>query len=212
MNRVEAVRTLQERISQMQPLRLGDDALPTPAQLRPLFPGGALRKGSAVQVQGSLQLSLAMLSAASASGAWCGVIGVRGLGFEAAAQLGIALERFIVIPDPGRHALSIAGTLSETLAVVLLHPPERTQPGDIERLAARLRDHGTALIALGPWPRAESRLRVTASRWSGLGQGHGMLDAHEIVVRSEDRRGPRQHTVRFQSGRLARPAVQVGAS
>lgn len=202
MNQLAAVHSLKQRIAEMQPLRLGEGGLPVAPELRELLPGGALRAGAATAVQGSLQLSLALLATVSASGAWCGAIGLPELGIEAAAQTGIALDRFVLVPDPGAQALGIAGILSEVLAAVLLRPEGAPKPGDVERLAARLREGGTALVVLGEWPRADTVLRVTGSRWTGLGQGHGMLDAHELSVQSMDRRGPRRHTVRFNGGRL----------
>ncbi len=202
MNQAVTVRTLQQRITQMQPLRLDERALPTPPELRKLMPNGALRTGTSTTVQGSLQLTLALIAAASASGAWCGAIGVPELGIEAAAGLGLALERFVLVPDPGSHALSIAGTLSEVLTAVVLRPSGPMLAGDMSRLSAKLRDRGTALIVLGPWSGAESHLRVTSSRWTGLGEGHGLLDTHELTVQSSDRRGSLRHTVRFTEGRL----------
>ena len=205
MNHAATVRSLRERITQMQPLRLADETLPTPQELQELLPWHGLRRGSAVTVQGSAQLSLALLSAVSVSGAWCGAVGLRHFGVEAAARLGLSLERFVVVPEPGRHAIAITATLSEVFSAVLLAPPAEARPGEAERLAARLREHGTALIVLGSWPRAESALQVTASRWEGLGRGHGLLDTHELSVRTQDRRGPRQHTVTFRAGRLAQP-------
>lgn len=202
MNQLATVRSLQQRITEMQPVRLDDRALPTPPELRALLPGGALRRGTITTVQGSLELGLALLASTSASGAWCGAIGVPELGLEAAAGLGIALERLILVPDPGSHALTIAGSLSEVLTAVLLRAGREMRPAEAGRLAARLRDHGTALIVLGPWPGAEGRLSVTGSRWAGLGYGHGMLDVHDLTVQSNDRRGQLRHRVRFSGGRL----------
>lgn len=121
MNQLATVRSLQHRISSMQAARL-DHGLPTPPELRPLLPGGALRRGSSVAVQGSLQLALALLCGASASGAWCGVIGVPNLGIEAAAQLGLSLERLVLVPRPGAHELTITGMLSEVLTALVLCP------------------------------------------------------------------------------------------
>lgn len=201
MNQLATVRSLQQRIATLQPARL-DRGLPTPPALRPLLPGGALRKGAPVAVQGSLQLSLALLSSASAGGAWCGIIGVPRLNIEAAAQAGLALERLVLIPEPGKHALAIAGMLSEVLTVLVYSPETPPSPGDAERLNARLRDHDTALVVTNAWPRSDTALRVTASRWSGLGFGHGLLHTHELAVLSTDRRGQRTHTVRFRDGQL----------
>lgn len=206
MSSATTVRTLQQRITEMQPLRLDDRALPTAPGLRALLPGGALRKGASYAVQGSQQLALSMLSEASASGAWCGVIGCPTFGAESATALGIALDRCILIPEPGSDALSLSGSLSEILTVVLLYPATRPRPGEVERISARLREHGTALVVAGEWPHPESSLRVTASKWRGLGAGYGFLDEREIAVQSQDRRGTLRHTVRFADGGVVDPA------
>ncbi len=211
MNSTATVHSLQQRISQMQPVRLDERALPTPPGLRGLLPGGALHAGSSYTVRGSAQLALAFLAAASAAGAWCGVIGLPAFGAEAAAALGIALDRCILIPEPGSEAISLAGALSEALTVVLVHQPQRPRAGDAERIAARMREHGSALLVSGEWPHPESALRVTASRWTGLGHGTGVLAEREIAVQSQDRRGVRQHRVRFADGALAELATDAAS-
>jgi hypothetical protein len=39
------------------------------------------------------------------------------------------------------------------------------------------------LVPLGAWPEpADLRLAVTSSAWSGLGQGHGRLQARQVEV------------------------------
>ena len=209
MNASATVRSLQQRITQMQPLRLDDRALPTPTALRPLLPGGALRKGSSYTVHGSQQLALALLAAASAAGSWCGVVGIPTFGAEAAAELGIALDRCVLIPDPGTDALGLAGALSEVLTVVLLRTPAQPGPGDAERISARLREHGSALVVAGEWPHPESTLSVVGSRWSGLGRGEGTLMDRELTVESQDRRGVHRHLVHFRNGVLATPATSA---
>lgn len=193
---------LQRRIDEMQSLRLGEHALPTPPELRSLLPGGSLRAGAVYSVRGSWQLALAFLAEASRDGAWCGVLGCPAFGAEAAASLGIALDRCVLIPRPGPHALSIAGTLCETLAVTVARFPSRTSAGDVERLMARLREQGSALIVVGDWTRTESSLTVLSSRWAGLGAGHGSLATRELTVGSRDRRGSLRHTVGFRRGCL----------
>lgn len=207
MNSTTTVRSLQQRITEMQPLRLDDRALPTAPGLRSLLPGGALKKGASYSVRGSQQLALSLLSEASASGAWCGVIGCPTFGAESATALGIALDRCILIPEPGSDAIGLSGALSEILTVVLLVPSERPRPGEVERISARLREHGTALVIAGEWPHPESALHVTASKWEGLGAGYGFLDEREIAVQSQDRRGTLRHTVRFAGGSVVDPAA-----
>lgn len=193
--------SLQRRIDEMQSQRMVGAALPTPDALRPLFPGGGLRKGAAYAVHGSTALGLALLSEASTSGDWCAVVGIGHLGAEAISGLGVALDRCVFIPDPGEHALTVAGALIETIPLVLVRaaPPGH---GEAARLAAKLRDSGSALVSLSGWPRAETQLHVTDIRWTGLGQEHGFLATRELSVQSLDRRGTRTHTVRFVNGRI----------
>ncbi len=194
--------SLQHRIDTMQSLRLAERTLPTAGPLRPLLPAGGLRKGAAYAVHGSATLGLALLAEASAAGEWCGIVGAPDLHPEAAARLGVALDRCALVPRPGTRALGIASTLAETLSLVLVYDISAPTHRDAARLAAKLRDSGAALIVLGDWPRAESELRVTASRWSGLGEGHGVLRGRELTVRSQDRRGVTVHRVHLETGRL----------
>ncbi|KIP53919.1 hypothetical protein [Leucobacter komagatae] len=202
MSSAASIPDLRQRITEMQPLRIDERALPTAPGLGALLPGGALRAGSAYSVQGSWQLALAFLAEASRGGAWCGVLGCPAFGAEAAVSLGIALDRCVLIPEPGRHALTLAGTLSETLSVVVARFDTRVSPADIERLGARLREHGSALVVVGEWAKSESRLTVVSSRWTGLGAGNGALATRELTVQSEDRRGTKRHSVRFERGCL----------
>ena len=206
MSSSATVHALQQRIAEMQPVRLGDQTLPTAEKLSSLFPDGSLRKGASYAVHGSTSLAVAMLSEASRSGAWCGMIGLPAVGIESAVDQGVALDRCVLIPHAGEQALSIAHTLSEVLTVILLRPEHSARPSEVERLSARLRDHGAALIVLGEWPRVTGTLEVIHSAWHGLSPGHGMLTTREMTVKSRDRRGVRHHTLRFTEGRLAPPA------
>lgn len=211
MPSVSTVRELQQRIADMQPLRLGENALPTASELAPLLPDRALRKGASYSVHGSTMLAMALLAEASGRGAWCGVIGVPGFGAEAAAALGVALERCVLIPRPGDHDLSIVHSLSEVFTLLLLRPSSRPSPGEAERISARLRDHGAALVVLGDWPRTDAELRVTESSWSGLDTGHGILRVRDLTVQSRNRKGVARRTLRFADGALAPRRVASAA-
>ena len=197
MSSPAALQTLQQRINAMQPQRLDARTLPTASGLVPLLPGGALRAGAMYSVRGSWQLALMFLTEASQRGSWCGVLGCPSFGAEAAAELGVALDRCVLIPNPGEHALSIAGSLSDTFEVIVARFDAHVSPANIERLSARLREHGTALVVMGDWARGESRLTVLNSRWSGLGRGSGLLKGRELTVQTEDRRGAQTHTLRW---------------
>lgn len=194
--------SLQQRINEMQPLRMGVRNLPTAAGLAPLLPGGALAAGATYSVRGSWQLALSFIAEASRQGAWCGVLGCPHFGAESAVSLGIALDRCVLVPTPGKHGLSIAGSLSETLQVLVARFDHGTSAAYAERLSARLREHGTALIVFGEWARTESRLSVVNSHWAGLGTGTGTLTGRELTVVSEDRRGTQRHAVRWSEDGL----------
>lgn len=183
------VAQLQQRIQGMQATKLSTTALPTLSALAEILPGGALREGAAYSVDGSTTLVMALLAGPSQSGAWCGVVGLPNFGAEAAARFGIDLERLVLVPAPGEQWLTVTAALVDVLTVVVTRPPRRASDADVARLGARLRQRGCALIVVGEWPQSEAQLRVTASRWSGVGRGHGLLTGREVTVSSSGRTG-----------------------
>jgi hypothetical protein len=167
----------------------GDRPLPVLPALEPLFPAGGLRRGSAVTVRGSASLLLALLAGPSRQGAWCGVVGLPGLGLAAAAEAGIALDRLALVPDPGRDWPAVAAALLDAMEVVVVAPRGRVPDPDVRRLAARARQRGAVLVPFGsvPWPGAEVRLSLTDAVWEGLGDGSGRLRSRRVLVRAEGR-------------------------
>lgn len=178
------VAALQQRISGMQATTLSTRTLPTLPALSDILPGGALKHGSAYSVLGSTTLVMALLAGPSQSGSWCGVVGLPNFGAEAATRFGIDLDRLVLVPAPGAHWLTVTAALVDVLPVVVTRPPTQASDADVARLGARLRQRGCALIVVGDWPQSEAQLRITGSRWSGLGQGHGLLKAREVTVTS----------------------------
>ena len=167
----------------------GDRPLPVLPALEPLFPTGGLRRGSAVAVRGSASLLLALLAGPSRRGAWCGVVGLPGLGLAAAAEAGVALERLALVPDPGRDWTAVAAALLDAMEVVVVAPRGRVPDADVRRLAARARQRGAVLVPFGPvpWPGAELRLSLVDGVWEGLGDGSGRLRSRRVVVRGDGR-------------------------
>jgi hypothetical protein len=216
---LERIRELRSRISGMERTKLATRALPTLPAFRSLLPGGSLQAGSAYSVTGSMTLTMGLMAAASADGSWCGVVGAPEFGVEAAAHLGIRLGRLVLVREPGRAWLSVAAALADALTVVVVRPSERVSDTDAAKLAARLRQRGSVLIALQPdgasaWPGSETTLRVTESRWLGIGHGHGYPRERLVTVRSEVRSGrPRVAQLRLPGDydREAQPAAAVPA-
>jgi len=191
----ELVSELQSRIRSMQRSRLDTRELPTIPALSELLPGGALAAGNAYAVDDSTMLALGLLLGPSRAGSWCAVVGMPDLGVEAAAGLGIDLERLVLVPHPGDHWLSVVSALVDVVSVVLVRPPARSKvrgEAAAAKLASRLRQREAVLVSLGQsaedaWPRSEARLSITESAWTGLGAGFGHLSARQVTVSSVSR-------------------------
>ena len=153
----------------------------TSRRLPGLTPDLDLATGSAYAAD-SAGLALALLAGPSSAGEWVGVVGAPDLGYEAAAGLGVDLERTIVVPHPGEHWLSVTAALVDVASVVLVRPSGPVAEHPAERLRARLRTKDAALVCWGEWPRCAARFAVRESVWSGLGRGHGHLSGRRVLV------------------------------
>ncbi|HEX5494643.1 MAG TPA: hypothetical protein VFX70_08745 [Mycobacteriales bacterium] len=166
-------------------------ALPVLPALRPLLPGNGLRRGGVVSVSGgpgATSLLLALLAGTSAVGGWCAVVNLPTLGPAAAAELGVDLERLVVVPSPGRRWAGVVAGLLDGFDVVAVRPPGRVGPGDARRLLGRARERGATLLTVGDWSGAGLRLSVSAPRWQGVGgEGRGRLRARCLTVRTQGR-------------------------
>jgi hypothetical protein len=167
----------------------GERLLPVLPVLKPLFPVGGLKRGYVVSVGGSTSLALSLLAAASAEGSWCAGVGLPSLGLAAAAELGVVLERFPLVPSPGRTSGAggwgwVVAALVDAFDVVLAHPPAHVKAADARRLTARARERGAVLVVSGGgWPEpAEVQLTVASTAWEGIGQGHGRLRGRLVEV------------------------------
>jgi len=193
---------LAEVAARIQPTTLaGDQRLPVLPALEALVPG--LRRGSTLAVDGPAATSLALAAAAGPSqdGAWVAAVGFPSLGLLAAAELGVALERLVLVADPGGDAAdawpSVVAALVDAFEVVLVHAGHRVGAADGRRLVARTRERGAVLVQVGvdrptrtSWPEgADASLTVVDATWEGLGEGHGHLRARRVTVEAGGRRG-----------------------
>jgi hypothetical protein len=169
--------------------------LEVPDALAPLLPHGGPRRGSMVgigagPVPGEITLALALVSAASFAGRWVSVVGVPAMGPVAAAQLGVDLERLVLVPEPVQQWNVVTAALLESMDVVVVRPPGRARPADARRLGARARERGAVLVVIGSgWPEGvDLRLTVTRAAWEGLEDGYGLLRARRAEVTVSGRR------------------------
>ena len=158
--------------------------LPVLPALSGLLPEGALQRGSTVAVSGATSLALALLAGPSQAGSWCAAVGLPSLGLVAAAEVGIALERFPLIARPGQEWPAVVAALFDAVDVVLVSLPRHVRTGDARRLVAKARERGAVLVTTGPSRALAADVRLTVERaaWEGLGRGHGRLRARRLDV------------------------------
>jgi hypothetical protein len=161
--------------------------VPVPESLAGLFPWRGMRLGSVVSVQGSPSLLFALLSVASAAGAWAAVIGRDDLGLLAAAESGVEVRRLALVPRPGAELVAVTSALLDGIGLVALAGVERLTPAEVRRLTGRARQRSAVLLPLGDWPGADVRLRCERIEWSGLGDGYGRLRSMRMTVRAVGR-------------------------
>jgi len=166
---------------------LSTGVLPVLPALAELLPSGGLARGSVVVVDRPGLLCLALVAAASAAGAWCGVAGIPDLGVAAAAGLGAEPARLMLVAHPGPGWPQVVTSMLEACEVVVVRPPARPPAQIRRRLEGVLRRGGGVLVAAGEWEGAPVRLRVARRSWAGIGDGYGSLRACRAEVVAEGR-------------------------
>ncbi len=156
--------------------------------VHPSLEGRVSLRAGGVYGAGAVSLALALLAGPSSAGEWGAVIGVPEFGAEAAAELGVALERTILVPDPGGSWLEATAALIDVTGIVVARPPELVRESTAEKVRARLRTRGVALVALedgpGAWPRVDVRLSA-APGWDMV-RGHVVaVRGHQVRVRGQ---------------------------
>jgi hypothetical protein len=189
------LRRLEDRSASARPLVAPEPdgrVLPVAEPLARLLPAGGLRRGSTValpEAPGATSLLFALIAEASAAGAWAAVVGRPELGMVAAAEAGVRLERLALVPEPGADLMAVTVALLDGMDVVAVAGAGRAgvRAADRQRLAARARQRGAVLVALGPWAGADIELSCVDTRWQGVGAGSGRLAARQARVRLRGR-------------------------
>lgn len=167
--------------------------LPVTEEFAALLPWPVLRRGTTLSITtgasaGATSLLLALLAQASASGAWCAVIGASEVYPSAAAQAGVSLSRLALVTDPGEQWESVTAALLDGVDIVAVNTTTNIMPRQAQRLAARARKRGALLVPFGPgtgsWPKADVVFSVGHVRWHGLRRGSGQLRHCQLQVAS----------------------------
>lgn len=153
-----------------------DRRLPVLDPLAPLLPDAGLTRGTVLTVggrEGATTLALGLAAAASEAGAWCAVVGVPDPGVLAMAELGVSLDRLLLVPRPAARWPQVTALLLSGVDIVVLRPAAPIRPAAARRLTALARQEGSVLIVVGGsrWAEgADLELEVERSHWhSALG-------------------------------------------
>jgi hypothetical protein len=172
-----------------------DRVLPVLAPLAPLLPEGALVRGKVVACTGGAAVSaaLALTAEPTREGSWAGVVGLAGVGLAAAAELGVALERLVLVAAPrgdGEWA-EVLAALTDGVDVVVAASPPRLGAGRARRLQARVQARGGVLVLVGADESfaPDLSLRAEVRGWEGVGaDGSGHLMGRRVALELGGRR------------------------
>ena len=188
--------SLAERFPALTAVAASERTLPVHESLVALLP--ALRRGSTVACDGraGVSLALALVVAPSREGAWVGVAGLPELGIRAAAEMGVALERLVMITgDPPWS--DVVTAMIDGFDVVVLgqrvgQGNGRLGGGAVRRLQARAQSRGVVMLTVGvPMFGADLQFTANDDEWVGLGDGHGVASGRRVLVELGGRRVPR---------------------
>lgn len=189
--------------------------LPVLGVLSAVVPDAALVRGQVVVVRGVADVSLALALAAepTRTGSWLAVVerpDVFELGGDAASELGVMLERVVVVTLPHGPTAAASGggrgdavvaealaTLIEGFDVVMMPAGIALAPQAVRRLQARLRTRGGVLIVVG----GSAAWQPDLVLWSTpVGDRGGWVDVDDIgrLVR-------RRLVIEVQARRRGRP-------
>jgi len=204
----------------------GEQRIPVLDGLTSVVPGGGLQRGTFLSVHSSLgcgvgatTLAFALAAGAAAAGSWVAVVGVGDLGLGAMADVGLPLDRVVLIDQPApRQWATVVAALFDAFELIVVAPDRQASATDSRRLQARARERGSVVLQLSAeWPAVIDGVRKTAGRvpgarpsldrehsrdadvsfgitglrWAGLGQGNGILRSRQVEVEVSGRRlGP----------------------
>ncbi len=210
LRRTEPLRSVAERqhlkeqvlaqlAEKVEPVTMAHErVLAVPECLSSLCPQGGIPRGWSVghQGPGARSLALAVLAAALGSEGWAAVVGAGDVGWWAATEMGVRLDRVIVVEPPprGQWSATVAALLG-SVEIVVLDGAVAVGPRDARRLQTRAREQETTLLHLpngarqSEWPGSfDLRFEVTPEAWEGIGQGYGHLQARRASVVAAGRR------------------------
>ncbi len=199
-DRLQQVSSLAERFPTLTAVPASERTLPVHESLVDLLP--VLQRGSTVACNGraGVSLALALAAAPSREGAWVGVAGLPELGLRAAADMGVELQRLVMVNGDSPW-VDVLAAMIDGFDVILVgervgqragQRAGRLTSGAVRRLQARVQSRGVVLLTVGvPAFGADLQLTADDDQWVGLGDGHGVATGRRVLVKLSGRRMPR---------------------
>jgi len=189
---------LRQRIRHLEHGRLPSHTIPVLPGLESLFPDNGLASGAIYRLCPHTSVMWALIAEATKNGHYVATVGRNHLGFHAAIDYGVELERLIVVPPIGHQWWRAVAALVDVVSIVVFSPTgPLPSPGARDTLLARARERGCALLVTSSWPGAHGQFVVEDTQWEGLGRGHGVLSSHELTLRYTPRHGASSQRVRL---------------
>ena len=186
------VEALRQRIHTMEKTTADPRVFPVHEALKSLFPQGGLLTGAVYSVDSSASLLWSLLAETTQKGTWCAVVGMPDVGLAAAEELGVNLDRLVLVPSPGAQWMAVLGALIDVVGVCALGSVPPPSDRALSTLYGRLRERQSTVLVRSPWPRVDATLSVE-HRLQGVDTGRGLLREHYVRVKSTPRSG---HTTR----------------
>jgi hypothetical protein len=175
-----------------------DRCLPVDEVFASLLPDAGLQRGRIVGCSGvaAWSLALGVISRAVGTGSWAAFVGTPAIGLEAASELGVALERVVLVDVDGSPSVwaERVAAAADGFELVITCPPTGAERV-ARRVRQRLQARGVVLLAVSastPSLACDVELVSTAVTWAGIGQGSGYLMARRVTVAVTGRRVPRR--------------------
>lgn len=191
-----------QTMARVQPVTLAQPrVLAVPDALMPIFPYGGLSRGLGVAFagQGAWSVAMAIWAEGLAEDGWLALVGLPDVNLVAAAELGIQLDRVLMIgTPPAQQWASVVAALCEAVDVIAVAPAARVNAQQARRVMARCREHDAVICHLGSlehWPEPVDLTIQSATAWqdwSGIGEGHGFLQQRHVHVTISGRRAHSQ--------------------
>ena len=161
--RDSAALTVQRALSSASTSALLSTSADSPQAASPAPPAAlsACQDSGVLTLCGSTTLLLAALALRQGATGWCGVIGGDELGWCAAAEVGLDLNRVLTVPASvldDASALTVVSALLDGVGTLLIGAPvaERLRPQHRRRLLARARERGCLILTPAPWEGART--------------------------------------------------------